>query len=133
MIESGWIFPDGSEYVCGGDNLIIHDRAVQWFVQGLQFQDSIAQKMISKEIEDFYWEHGVRSLYADYAIRRLGWIKVGTSLWRGITYAGFDWQANLIRPYEEDGYHIKNMYLSSSCFLQLKCNILLAIRNGRNR
>lgn len=132
MIESGWIFPDGTEYVCGGDNLIIHDVAVKRFIHGLQFQDSSLHSMLEKEIDDFYWEHGARSLYADYAIRRLGWIKVGTSIWHNITYAGYDWQSDLIRPYEEKGYHIVNKYFSSSCFLSLKCDILLAIRNGKS-
>lgn len=39
MIESGWIFPDGSEYSCGGDSFTVHDMAVMRFVKGLKSQD----------------------------------------------------------------------------------------------
>ena len=132
MIESEWIFPDGIEYACGGDNLIVHEIAVKYFIRGLQFQDTSLHSTLVKEVDDFYWDHGARSLYTDYAIRRLGWIKVGTSIWHNITYAGYDWQSDLVRPYDESGYHIVNKYFSSSSLLTLKCDILLAIRNGRH-
>jgi len=130
MIESGWIFPDGTEYSCGGDNFVIHELAVRNFVQGLKFQNSEAQRLISEEIDEFYFGHGSRNLYTDYAIQRLGWIKVGTSICHDIKYAGYDWQSDLIRKYDEHGYLPKNMHFSSSNYLPLKCNILLAIRNG---
>lgn len=130
MIESGWIFPNGTEYACGGDNLIMHDAVVKHFIRGLRFQDLTIQKMISKEIDDWFLEHGSVNLYSDYAICRLGWIKVGTTIWQNITYAGYDWHQDLVNVYEENGYHIQNRYLSSSCFLSLQCNILLAIKNG---
>lgn len=130
MIESGWIFPDGTEYSCGGDSFTIHDLVVKRFIRGLRFQDLETQRIISKEIDDLFWKHGARNLYADYAIRKLGWIKVGTSIWHDIKYAGYDWQSDLIKPYEDRGYMPKNMYFSSSSYLPLKCNVLLAIRNG---
>ena len=130
MIESGWIFPDGTEYLCGGNCFTVHDVVVKNFINGLKSQDLKAQIMIEKEIDDLFFEYGSRDLYANYAIRRLGWIKVGTSLLHNIKYAGYDWQSDLIQPYEENGYTIENMYFSSSSYLPLKCNILLAIRNG---
>lgn len=130
MIESGWIFPDGTEYSCGGDSCTIHDLVVMQFIRGLRFQDLDTKKIIEKEIDDLFFEYGSRNLYADYAIRRLGWIKVGTSVWHDIKYAGYDWQTHLIKPYEEHGYMPENMYFSSSCYLPLKCNIKLAILNG---
>lgn len=131
MIESGWIFPDGSEYSCGGDSFTVHDMAVMRFVKGLKSQDLEIYTAIKKEIDDLYWKHGARNLYADYAIRRLGWIKIGTSIWHDIKYAGYDWQSDLIKPYEEKGYRTQNMYVSSSYYLPLKCNILQAIRDGK--
>lgn len=130
MIESGWIFPDGTEYSCGGDSWTIHDLVVMQFIKGLQFQDSETQRIIQKEIDDLREQQGSRNLYANYAISRLGWIKIGTSIWHDIKYAGYDWQDKLIKPYEENGYTPKNMYISASSYLPLKCNILRAIRNG---
>lgn len=130
MIESGWIFPDGTEYLCGGDCFTTHNKVVKDFIEGLGLQDIETKKIIEKEIDDLFWERGSRNLYVDYAIRRLGWIKVGTSIWHNITYAGYDWQPDLIKPYEENGYLIENLYFSSSSYLPLKCDILLAIRNG---
>lgn len=130
MMESGWIFPDGTEYVCGGDNLVIHALAVKKFIRGLRFQDLEVKKRIEKEIDDFYWQHGSLNLYLNYAINRLGWIKVGSSIWHDIQYAGYDWQPDLVKPYEEIGYQLKNRLLSSSSFLPVNCDILLAIRNG---
>ena len=133
MIETGWIFPDGTEYSCGGDSSTGHDLAVAKFIRGLRFQDLETQRKINQEIDDLFFEYGSRNLYSNYAIRRLGWIKVGTSIWHDIKYAGYDWQADLVKPYDECGYHPDNMYFSSNSYLPIKCNILLAIRNGGKR
>ena len=133
MIETGWIFPDGTEYSCGGDSFTIHELVVEEFIRGLRFQDLDIKKQIEKEINDLFWKHGSRDLYENYAICRLGWIKVGTSVWHDIKYAGYDWQFNLIFPYAEQGYSPHNMYYSSSLYLPINCNILLAIKNGDKR
>ncbi len=130
MIENGWIFPDGVEYLCGGDTFCIHDLAVMHFINGLKFQNIEAHKIISTEIDDLFWKYGARNLYANYAIRRLGWIKIGSSILHDIKYAGYDWQLDLIKPYEEHGYRTINMYFSSSNYLEIKCDILLAIKKG---
>lgn len=130
MIETGWIFPDGTEFSCGGYSFIMHDYAVEAFIRGLRFHDLEIKKQIEKEIDDLLWKYGTLDAYEDYAIRRLGWIKVGTSLLRDIKYAGYDWQSNLIFPYEEQGYFPNNMYYSSSSYLPINCNILLTIKNG---
>lgn len=131
MIENGWIFPDGLEYSCGEDSFTVHDLVVMRFVEGLKSQNLETYTIIKKEIDDLYWKHGARNLYADYAIRRLGWIKIGTSIWHDIKYAGYDWQLDLIKPYEEKDYRLINMYISSSYYLPLECNIFQAIRDGK--
>ena len=131
MIESGWIFPDGTEYSCGDDNWMFHDLVVIHFIQGLKFLDSKSFEIIKKEIDDLWDKQGPNQFYANYAIRRLGWIKVGSSIWHDIRYAGYDWQHELIRTYEENGYMPRNMYLSSTSYLSLKCNVLRTIGRGK--
>ena len=131
MIESGWIFPDGTEYSCGRDSFTVHDLVVMRFVKGLKSQDMETYRIVKKEIDDLYERQGSRNLYANYAIRRLGWIKIGTSIWDDIKYAGYHWQSDLIKPYEEKGYRLLNMYVSSSYYLPLKCDISRAIRDGK--
>ena len=91
----------------------------------------ISFEIIKKEIDDLWDKQGPREFYANYAIRRLGWIKVGSSIWPDIRYAGYAWQSNLVRPYEENGYMPRNMCLSSSSYLPLKCNVLRTIGRGK--
>ncbi len=131
MIESGWIFPNGTECPCGDDSLLIHDLVVIHFIKGLKFQDSKSFEIITKELDDLWDKQEHREFYTNYAIRRLGWIKVGTSIWHDIRYAGYDWQSDLIKPYEENGYMPRNMCLSSSSYLPIKCNVLRTIGQGK--
>lgn len=83
-----------------------------------------------KEIDDLFFQFGSKDLYVNYAIERLGWIKIGTSVWHTVTYAGFDWQRQFIEPYIEGGYGLSNKYISSANYLKIDCNILRAIREG---
>lgn len=131
MLETGWIFPDGTEDQCGVCYCSSHEQEVFQFIRGLKFQNPEIKKIIEKEIDELYWKKGSDNLYSIYAIQRLGWIKVGTSILQEIKYAGYDWQIDLIKPYEEKGYKLVNMCFSSSEFLPLSCNILKAIREGR--
>ena len=133
MIEIGWITPDGTEIRCGGDSWIVHDLAVIKFIRGLRFLNLDLKKKIDEEIEELFFKCGSRDLYSSYAIKRLGWIKVGAGVWHGIQYAGFDWQNAMVYAYEEAGYNIDNLYLSSNSYLAINCNILLAIKNGGKR
>ena len=126
MIEEGWIFPDGNEYEIGG--LDIHTNPVQRFVEGLQFQNKKLYEQIDAEIEEIFFKH--RDPYTHYAITRLGWIKVGTAGLPYITIAGYDWQYDLVAPYEKNGFSISDMCCSPKNYLELKCNILRAIRQG---
>ena len=130
MIEVGWITPDGTEIRCGGDSWIVHELAVKKFIRGLRFQNLELKKIIDKEINDLFWKRGSKNLYSLYAIERLGWIKIGAGVWYGIQYAGFDWQEDLLFPYREAGYSINNLHLSSKTYLEVSCNIILAIKNG---
>ena len=149
MIDSGWIFPDGTEYFCDKNK---HDLIVSMFIRGLRFQDLETQKKINQEInqeinqginqgiDDFL--HGStdrfsnnvlrRLVLKNYALRKLGWIRVDSKI-QHINYAGYDWQAKLVNPYDEYGYETDNRHLSSSFYLPIKCNILLAIKNGDTR
>ena len=133
MIESGWIFPDGTEYSCGADSFEIHPIPVEKFIRGLRFQDLGLKKQIEEEIEDFYDKYGSRNLYDRYAIYRLGWIKVNNLYSKNIQYAGYDWQQGIVKPYEDSGYDLFNEYCSPSSYLPLSCNVILAIRNGEKR
>jgi hypothetical protein len=99
MMERGWIFPDGTEYDCGID---IHDAVVSKFIDGLEFFDKEIYDKIQMEIEGLSHKYGLRNLYSDYAIERLGWIKVGASVWHNLQYAGYDWQEELIESYEKE-------------------------------
>lgn len=133
MIENGWIFPDGTEFECGNFPFTIHDWVVKKFIEGLKLQDLETQKIIQKEIEDLFFTLNFskkKTLYSDYAISRLGWIKVGTSIWHDIKYAGYDWQTELVKPYEDAEYRPVNMCISESSYLHIKCDIRLAIMNG---
>ena len=128
-MESGWIFPDGTEYLC--NCFTVHSKIVQDFIQGLEFQNLEKFKKISQEIEDLQFEYGTHQLYENYAIRKLGWIKVGTSYLHIITYAGYDWQSELVKPYENLEYVLENQFYSSSNFMPINCNILSTIRKGK--
>jgi len=121
MIETGWIFPDGTNCPCG--DFIIHDLVVIQFINRLKLQDPETFAIVEKELDDLWKKQGSRNLYSTYAIRRLGWIKVGTSIWHNITYAGYDWQTDLIQPYLENNYHPQNLGLSSTSYLPLKCKV----------
>ena len=133
MIDSGWIFPDGTEYACGCDSIEIHPIAVEKFIRGLRFQDLNLKNQIEEEVEDFYDKHGPRNLYDKYAIYRLGWIKVNCLYSKNIQYAGYDWQQSIVKPYEDDGYDLIDEFCSPSSYLPLTCNVLLAINNGGER
>jgi len=130
MIETGWIFPDGTDYPCGVDGFTIHDLVVIKFIKGLKSQEPEAFAIITKEIDDLLEKHGSRNVYANYAINRLGWIKVGTSIWHDIIYAGYDWQSDLIKPYVDNNYMTQNKGLSSSSYLKLNCDVRLTLRKG---
>ena len=131
MIETGWIFPDGTEYPCGGDCLTIHEAVPKYFINGLP--DSAVKAQIQEEIEELLFK--CRDPYSRFAICRLGWIKVGTSVRHDIKYAGYDFQSELVAPYEECcGYYLDNMYCSSDEYLPIEgCDIVQTINNGCNK
>lgn len=126
MLERGWIFPDGTEYDCGID---IHDAVVSKFIDGLEFFDKEIYDKIYKEVDDLFWEHiGAKNLYSDYAIERLGWIKVGTSVWHNLVYAGYDWQEELIEPYENEEYSIIGRWHESESYFPIDCDVVKVIQ-----
>ena len=130
MIETGWVFPDGTDYPCGVDGFTVHDLVVIHFIKGLKLQDPQAFAIIQKEIDNLYEKQGSRNLYASYAINRLGWIKVGSSIWHNIIYAGYDFQSDLVKPYVENNYIPQNKHLSSSSYLKLNCDVQSTLRKG---
>ncbi len=130
MVEFGWIFPDGTEYNTGFD---IHETAVEEFIRGLRFFDLKLKRQFDDELEDLFFDEGGSYYRSNFAIRRLGWIKVGQIPFHVIKYAGYDWQSDLVAPYEEQGYQIDNLYERRCDYIPIKCNILLAIRNGSER
>ncbi len=133
MITDGWIFPDGTEYYCGGESFEIHDTVVIDFIRGLRFYDLELKLKLDKMIEDLFFKYGGRDLYPNFAVERLGWIKVSSLIIQRFDYAGFDWQQDLIKPYEDQGFTPNNWYRSSSLYIPTKCNYRLAIRNGGER
>ena len=130
MIETGWIFSDGTEYPCGVDGFTVHDLVVIQFIKGLKLLEPETYAIIKKEIDDLWDRQGSRNLYANYAINRLGWIKVGTSIWHNIIYAGYDWQSDLVKPYVENNYIPQNKCLSSNSYLTLNLDVQLTLRKG---
>ena len=133
MMETGWIFPDGTEYPCGGDYLKIHEVVPKYFINGLP--NSAIKEQIEEEIDELFFK--CRDPYSRFAIEKLGWIKVGTSIRRVITYAGYDFQSELVAPYEEcGGYYLDDMYYSSDQYLPMDMDgrsIVQAINEGYNK
>ena len=128
-MKTGWIFPDGTSYPCD-DGFTMHDLVVMQFIRGLKSVQPDTFATIQKEIDDLWDKQGSRNFYANYAINRLGWIKVGSSILHNITYAGYDWQSGLIEQYVEDDYTPQNRGLSSSSYLPLNCDIRLILKKG---
>ena len=125
MLERGWIFPDGTEYDCGID---IHDAVVSQFIDGLEIFNKEIYDKIQKEIDDLSWKCGLRNLYSDYAIEKLGWIKVGASVLHNLQYAGYDWQEELVEPYEKEGYSILGRWCESESYFPIECNVVKVIQ-----
>jgi hypothetical protein len=126
MMERGWIFPDGTEYDCGID---IHDAVVSKFIEGLEIFDKEIYDKIQMEIEGLSHKYGLRNLYSDYAIEKLGWIKVGTSVFHNLQYAGYDWQEELIEPYEKEEFSIIGRWHESESYFPIDCDVVKVIQH----
>ena len=83
---------------------------------------------IYKEIDDLFWEYGSKNLYSNYAIERLGWIKVGTSVWHNLVYAGYDWQQVLVEKYENEGYGIIAKWHSEENYFPIDCDVVKVLQ-----
>ena len=129
MIEHGWIFPDGTEYSFEGT----HEGPAKWFISGLKFQDLEKSKIIEEEIDKLFDNKPspiqAGAVCTKYAICRLGWIMVTKTPLKSITYAGYDWQDKLVKPYLDKAVFIKG----TSNYIPLTCDFSKAIQEGKVR
>ena len=86
MILSGWILPDGSEIKCVSNSTLNGHIAV------LKKYFNVTN---SKDLSSIALD--------DYAITKLGWIKVINGYYKYVFYKGED-NYNMIKHYEEFGY-----------------------------
>lgn len=131
MIENnGWIFPSGEEIDLEKEGIWWHQLVITRFISGLKSQNPQAYEIINKEMEELGEKPGSRAII-EFAITRLGWIKVGAAAWHEVSYAGYDWQSDLVREYEEDGWSLKSLHFPSKDYLNINCKYYLRIVRGR--
>ena len=114
MISCGWIFPDGTEYDLD-EELRGHYLVFEHFFNWLQGTDEALYNQILNEMNDPHWLMNIDC----YAIMRLGWIRVGHADRMVVECAGFSFQEEYIRPYEEANWIIESEGMSDKYFIKI--------------
>lgn len=99
MLSSGWILPNGTEI-----DTTQHEETVRSFIRGLS-KNPLAEMELGMLLKRFFNESVYPdSMLCDFATGVLGWVKVGSSHEKNITYAGFYFQESIVEPYLACGF-----------------------------